>query len=112
MTSTLSTTNRFFNEGKNTPLIPEDQKLFLAPTNTQDSYVIGADNPAERRLNSGRVAFSVEEVAAKLGVGRNTVYSVLNSGALTSFKIGTRRLISLAALQNFIQNMEGENIYV
>ena len=112
MPKMCSNTNRLSNGGKNAFLTPQNQGFFFDPSNTQDSYNIGTDNIANRRFNSDRAAFSVEEVALKLGVGRNTIYSVLNSGALASFKIGTRRLISSSALENFIHKMEEENIYV
>ena len=78
----------------------------------KENEKLSPDTHDNVRLNRDRTAFSIAEVAMKLGVGRNTVYSALNSGALTSFKIGARRLISSVALENFIQNMEGENIYV
>ena len=107
MTSALPTTNRFFNEGKNTPLIPEDQKLFLAPTNTQDSYVIGADNPAERRLNSYMECnlLEVNEVCSLLKIGRSTLYGLVNRKEIKAVKLLGRTLFRQKDLAAFVASL-------
>ncbi len=43
--------------------------------------------------NPTRQAYSIEETAHRLSVGRNSVYNLLNTGELKSLRIGARRLI-------------------
>jgi excisionase family DNA binding protein len=49
---------------------------------------------------------SVEEVMNRLCLGRSKVYEVLANGQLRSVKVGRRRLISEAALVDFINHLE------
>jgi excisionase family DNA binding protein len=42
---------------------------------------------------STRQAYSIEETAQQLSVGRNTIYNLLNNGELKSLRIGARRVI-------------------
>lgn len=49
----------------------------------------------------GRLAYSVDEAARITGIGRTTLYALMNSGELPSAKVGRRRIIrsvDLAAL--------------
>lgn len=47
---------------------------------------------------------------AKLaGVGRTKFYEAISSGAIPSFKFGTRRLIRVAAIEEWLANLEGES---
>lgn len=47
---------------------------------------------------------SVSEVAEYLGVGKNRVYELLNTGKLNGFRMGSTWKISLMALENYILN--------
>jgi excisionase family DNA binding protein len=47
----------------------------------------------------------VEAVMAQLGVGRSTVYELLGSNQLRSVKIGRRRLVPQAAVDELIANL-------
>lgn len=49
------------------------------------------------------IALSVTEAAALLGVSRPTVYHLLNQADFPSFRIGSRRLISRAGLERWVQ---------
>jgi hypothetical protein len=40
------------------------------------------------------------------GVGRSTIYVALSSVALASFKIGSRRLIRVRALETWLRSFE------
>lgn len=51
----------------------------------------------------------LDAVMARLGVGRSTVFELLSSGDLRSVKVGRRRLVSEAALCEFIENLDREN---
>jgi excisionase family DNA binding protein len=53
-----------------------------------------------------RLAFSPAEAARLAGIGRTTLYEALGSGALRSFKIGSRRLITVEALKAWLADAE------
>lgn len=48
----------------------------------------------------------VEAVAERLGVGRTTVFQLMASGQLRSAKVGRRRLVSEAAICEFIAKID------
>lgn len=50
----------------------------------------------------------VEEAARALGIGRSLVYDLIRSGRLRSFKVGSRRLIPAAAIDEVIANLTEE----
>ncbi|NLE82380.1 MAG: helix-turn-helix domain-containing protein [Rhodococcus sp.] len=50
---------------------------------------------------------SIPAVQERLGVGRTAIFGLINSGALRSVKVGKRRLISEAAICEFIDQLEG-----
>lgn len=53
---------------------------------------------------------SILEAAKALGVGRSTIYELLNNRKLQSVKIGTRRLVTTASIRAFaaeLANGEG-----
>lgn len=52
------------------------------------------------------LAVSPNEAARLCGIGRTTLYAALSSGDLRSVKIGTRRLITLDALRDWLRRNE------
>ena len=52
------------------------------------------------------LAVSPNEAARLCSIGRTTLYAALSSGDLKSVKIGTRRLISIDALRDWLKNNE------
>lgn len=48
------------------------------------------------------LAVGVEVAANMLGIGRSSVFNLLNDGLLASVKIGKRRLIAVAELRAFL----------
>ena len=48
---------------------------------------------------------SVSEVAEYLGVGKNRVYELLNTGNLKGFRMGSTWKVSRLALENYILNI-------
>ena len=50
----------------------------------------------------------VEEAAQLLRVGRSTVYDLIRSGRLRSFKLGRRRLVPVDAVEAMITALVGE----
>jgi excisionase family DNA binding protein len=55
--------------------------------------------PADRML------YSVKEVQMKLGIGRSTVYHLLNDRHLASVRVGSRRFVTAAALTDYVQGL-------
>lgn len=56
----------------------------------------------ETALPAGRMAYSVKEVQAFLGIGEPLIFKLLASGKIRSVKAGRRRLIPKAALDDFL----------
>ncbi len=52
------------------------------------------------------IAVSPNEAARVCSIGRTTLYAALSSGELTSVKIGTRRLITLEVLRDWLKRDE------
>lgn len=52
------------------------------------------------------LAVSPNEAARICSIGRTTLYAALSSGDLKSVKIGTRRLITLDALRDWLKRNE------
>jgi excisionase family DNA binding protein len=48
-------------------------------------------------------AYSIDEVAGRLGVHRTTIYDMLHRGELESVKIGARRVIPRGSLLAFLR---------
>ena len=55
--------------------------------------------------NSILTVLSVSEVAEYLGVGKNRVYELLNTGKLNGFRMGSPLEVSRMALENYILNV-------
>jgi len=53
------------------------------------------------------VANSIIEAAKRLGVGRTTVYELIGSGEIRTFKVGNRTLIPEKELQRFVAERMG-----
>lgn len=54
------------------------------------------------------IAVSPTRAASLAGIGRTKLYEAIASGALPSFKIGTRRLIRVSALEAWLTSLEGQ----
>lgn len=52
------------------------------------------------------IAVSPDMAAQLAGVGRTTLYAALAKGDLKSIKIGTRRLIKVSAIHEWLQQNE------
>ena len=55
---------------------------------------------------SGPLAVSPAEAGRLVGVGRTTIYGAISSGELRSLKIGTRRLVAVDALREWLLTHE------
>jgi len=69
------------------------------------SHMINATSARRDRVDE-RLAVSPTEAARMAGIGRTKLYEAVGSGALASFKIGTRRLIRIAALEAWLAAQE------
>ncbi|RVT93432.1 helix-turn-helix domain-containing protein [Sphingomonas crocodyli] len=67
--------------------------------NFEDSLV---PTQASNVLN-GRLALSIIEVAAALGISRTTTHTLINEGRLTARKVGRRTLITAASVNRLLQ---------
>lgn len=54
------------------------------------------------------IAVSPNEAARLCSIGRTTLYVALSTGELKSVKIGTRRLITIEAIRDWLQKNEQE----
>ncbi len=53
------------------------------------------------------IAVSPDEAARLAGIGRTTLYAALSKRELPSIKIGTRRLIRVDAIRDWLAQNEG-----
>lgn len=56
-----------------------------------------------------RLAVSVNDAVRLSGLGRTKLYQSLSDGSLPSFKIGTRRLIRISALDAWLSSFEAKD---
>ena len=59
-------------------------------------------NGGNHLSSTERLAWTVEEVMAKLGIGRTLIYDLIAQGKIGSVKAGGRRLISQQHLEQFL----------
>ncbi len=59
------------------------------------------------RPASPALSVSVDEAARLLGVGRTTVFTLLDEGTIRSVKVGARRLVPRKALDEFLSGDGG-----
>lgn len=52
------------------------------------------------------VLYRVEEAAEALRLGRTVVYQLIRCGALRTVKVGTRRLIPVSAVTDYVAGLE------
>lgn len=52
------------------------------------------------------LAYSTDDAAAALGIGRTTLFALIASGEIKTFLIKRRRLVSRAALEAYIAKQE------
>lgn len=60
-------------------------------------------------MNDVRVAYTVTEVAKKLGIGKSTAYDLVDKGIIPSAPVvkgGRKRLVTEAMLQSYLDQLE------
>lgn len=60
------------------------------------------------RTLANALAVSPNEAASLLSIGRTRLYQEISSGKLRSFKLGRRRMIPVAAIEDWIVAREAE----
>ncbi len=54
------------------------------------------------KLDQTKLAFTVEEAASELGIGRNLAYEAVKSGEIPSIRIGNRIVVPKLALAKML----------
>ena len=57
-----------------------------------------------------KLAVSVNEAAELIGLKRDLTYRLILSGDISSFKVGSRRLVSVEALRDYIARRTAERV--
>ncbi len=57
---------------------------------------------------SEKLAVSVDEAAAIIGLGRDRTYRLVMAGEVPSFKVGARRLVPVSGLRDFVAKRTAE----
>ncbi len=58
----------------------------------------------------GALLLKVEAAAARLGVGRSTLYETIRRGEIESVLIGRSRRIPAAAVEAYVARLRGEGV--
>jgi len=53
------------------------------------------------------VLYRVEEAAEALRIGRTVVYELIRCGRLRTVKVGTRRLVPVEAVAEYVASLDG-----
>ena len=64
------------------------------------------DTPKDPQATLSPIAVGPDEAARLAGVGRTTLYAALAKGDLPSIKIGTRRLVRVDAIREWLEAHE------
>lgn len=59
-----------------------------------------------------RVLVTIDEAATALGVGRSTIYKLMNIGELIPAKIGRRSLLTAESVRAYAAKVSGANVAV
>ncbi len=57
-------------------------------------------------INIQKATYSIPEAMELLGLSRQTIYNIINSGELTTYTVGRRRFVSSRAISDFIRRRE------
>ena len=61
-------------------------------------------------MTNEKGTLSVSEAAELLGLSRPTVYQLMRQEGFPAFRVGTRRLISRAGLERWVQEQAGQEV--
>jgi predicted DNA-binding transcriptional regulator AlpA len=52
---------------------------------------------------------SIRDAGEILGLGRTTIYGLMQTGALETFSIGRRRLVTIASINSLVESKTNDN---
>ncbi len=52
------------------------------------------------------IAVSINDAAKALGLGRTSIYAMITDGRLESFKLGRRRLVTVASIRRLAESAQ------
>lgn len=58
--------------------------------------------------NETKLSFTLDQAVEATGLNRSAIYRAISAGELHTFKVGKRRMVSVRALQEFIEKKERE----
>jgi len=61
-----------------------------------------AQKHENHEVPTDRLAYSPSETAKLIGIGRTTLYELIGNGSLETVKLGSRRLITRAAIDRLL----------
>ena len=70
----------------------------------------GASSGREVSIGMEKLAYSVEEVADLLSLGRTKVVALVSAGDIGSIKVGGRRLVPRRDLHEFVERLRSESL--
>lgn len=59
-------------------------------------------------MSDDRLLLPIIEAARKVGLGRSKFYELVSEGRVKTVRVGRRRLVSAAALDEFVASLETE----
>lgn len=84
---------------------PEVNSIFKgAPMNRSNIRGLVANGKTSGELDPSRLAFSMREVGAALGVSERSIWTLINCGKLPSFRVGRSVRVRREDLENFMRN--------
>lgn len=57
-------------------------------------------------MTQKKLSYTVEEAVLAMGLPKSSIYRHIRQGDLVTFKSGRRRMVSQAAIENFIKKLE------
>ena len=75
-----------------------------------DEKELAALVEAVQELSEQRIALTIQQLVAKLGIGRSTYFKLRAEGKMPpSITVGRRRLTTISALNRWLQKLEEQN---
>jgi excisionase family DNA binding protein len=97
-------------------VIPVDRPGPIAPSKPQEVHAVSSRSqpsglPRDRNssLPLMPLLLTVKQAAELLGIGRSTVYELLDAGDLKSVKLGFSRRIPLKVVEEYIEHLLGDD---
>ena len=59
--------------------------------------------PINKEPHLNRMTYKIDEVATMLGLGRTTIYKLIDEGQLSRIKVGARTLIPVSDVEALLQ---------